>query len=112
MSRTARLSPDGTILTITMGTKLTHYLVEPIDSDKRVGSPAFKLTKGCLVKTKELGEAMEVFQSSGTISYHVIVDSFGPNCDCGDAVYRGHGMCKHSKALRAVGLIPSTDFPP
>jgi len=110
--RTAKLSEDGKLLTITIDKKTWHYLVERLEPDPKVAFPAFSLRKLLLPKTTTKGDGtpnLDFIQSNEI--RHVCVDEWGARCDCEDCVYRGHA-CKHILALRAVGLIPVFDFPP
>jgi len=86
MQRTARLSHGCRLLWLTMGKKIDVYAVEDARPDPSVASPAFRLTK-----------------PDGT-QYTVHRDRHGIGCTCQDATYRQR-MCKHGKALVAVGLI-------
>jgi SWIM zinc finger len=96
MSGTAKLTHGGRFLTVTVPRKkgrksvdlVQTYVVEDTRPDVRVANPAFTLTK-------EDGE-----------QYHCAVNEFGPTCSCADCEFRQH-LCKHLKAVIAVGLLPS-----
>lgn len=81
---------EGNELVLTLGKKVTRYLVEDICPDVELANPAFRLTK-----------------EDGT-SYTVAKTKWGVSCDCGDAVWRRdkrNEICKHAAAAIAVGLI-------
>ena len=43
-------------------------------------------------------------------TYHVALTAHGATCDCGDQTFRHEGRetaCKHIRACRALGLLPS-----
>jgi hypothetical protein len=98
---------DG-LLTITTHAKrgertvklMVFYAIKDLYPDRRVANPAYSLKKcnlenGYLVKTE--------------LEYHVAVEKFGPTCSCAHSTFRGKNsreVCKHVKAMRAVGLLP------
>lgn len=115
MTRSARLKGD--ILTIRIDDKVWHYRVAKLTPDPKVAFPAFQLTKLLIVTAaKDMSaKALEAGATSEWIETkevrHLAVDEWGARCDCEDCTYRQHA-CKHILALRALKLIPITDFPP
>lgn len=56
------------------------------------------------------GPAYRLSKADGAV-YDVRETEHGPECDCGDFVYRRAGLdaagCKHVKALRGLGMLPA-----
>ena len=56
----------------------------------------------------ETGRAWRLRNRGNGRTYDVAESDHGPECDCGDAIYRRDGTgasCKHIRALSALGLI-------
>ena len=75
MNRSARYNPETGILTITLGEKVTSYVVTNLDADERVAKMAFRLTKVVSLLTE-------------SVSHDVWLDKYGVHCNCGAYVFR------------------------
>jgi hypothetical protein len=86
LPRVARL-----VLVIAEGEEETLYTVVPLNPDKRVAHPAWRLRKDLA------GDPYDVWQ-----------DQHGGHCTCPGHTYRRTSgkPCKHLAALRACGLMP------
>ena len=55
------------------------------------------------------GRAYRIRNTENRKLYDVAETEHGPSCDCGDFVFRHHGIdavgCKHVRALRAFGML-------
>lgn len=94
MRRSAKLSPDGTTLSISVDGTATEYLIEPLDPDPAIGHPALRLLK--------IGSGSEF------AVYDLIRTRHGWTCSCGDFTFRHQNdgkLCKHLGAVLAVRLL-------
>ena len=80
----AKLTHGGKVLQVTIGRKITRYLIERVQDAKH---PTIKLTK-------EDGVSHQVSEVNGRII-----------CDCESATYRAAEACKHARVLVACGLL-------
>jgi hypothetical protein len=69
-----------------------------------------------VLRPEPAGEAQTVIRLTkpDRTVYHVAVAAYGPECDCADYEFRHRGngtICKHLKALEAVGILASAPLP-
>ena len=79
-------------LELATGKKKAFYLLAPLEADPRVALKAWRL-----------------WRASDRVFYDVSINDKGwIECTCQDATYRQR-MCKHAKALQALGLFELRD---
>ena len=84
---------DKEFLQITIGTKVTMYLIEPLEVHQEMARCGFRLSRSNKANSKRCD---------------IVQNWHGFNsCTCADARFRQR-ECKHIKALQAIGKLPKT----